>query len=381
MAIASTKTLMPLDRWAQLVGMHPLHFNGVELANHSAAVCGEPVFQYAWQAADKIGREEIAQAISYAEDVVHSYLHYKLAPTWISDERHNYRDSHYQKVRTDWGFVLGGGREAKTLIDADAPIVYSDADADTYEETATVTVATTVTEPSEIAVYYPGQDGDDAYEIRPIRVTIAAGVATIVFRREQCVLLTLIEQLMDVRAVDGSDDANFLETVDVYRHYTDVSTPVQYLWNGGCLCGSDPCSHAVQNGCLLVVDSRNGLLETAPSTYSVDDDTFTRVAFSPCRYPDSVRIWYKAGLRTYEREWEHVVAYLAASYLDRPLCNCNSMEKFTVYWAEDMALSTGEQSRRISKDLLENPIGTTRAQIYAWNRIKQGARGMALMNA
>ena len=39
MARAETITKLPLDRWAKLIGIHPMHFNGVYDPNRTTTPC------------------------------------------------------------------------------------------------------------------------------------------------------------------------------------------------------------------------------------------------------------------------------------------------------------------------------------------------------
>lgn len=91
MARASTLTWLSLDRWAEIVGLNPLHFNGITtlLTPDSACNSGEDVWkQYPYQDAGKISREDLAEAIRDAENQIANYVGYNLLPDWVIDERH-----------------------------------------------------------------------------------------------------------------------------------------------------------------------------------------------------------------------------------------------------------------------------------------------------
>src|SRR3990172_5037370 len=193
MARASTVTLLPLDRFAKIIGMHPLHFNQITVADIAPAVtCGMPVLQYSWQSSDRIGREEIANCIDEAERSLAEHLGFDVAPRWQVDERINFNvpanpelfnttglniRGMWQSLRSLRGYIISAGQKVNTLIEAARPIVYTDSDSDTYFETATVTVTTTVTDSEEIPIYYPSELGNDEWEIRPTTISISGGVA------------------------------------------------------------------------------------------------------------------------------------------------------------------------------------------------------------
>lgn len=404
---AATITRLPLDRWAKVLGINPRHFAQVSAVVNPATMCSSPVKQHAWQEANQIGREDIAQAISQAEQILEGNLGHRLLPTWEVDEFQRIprpglaelynlygANPRWQKitVETDWGHYLYGGKEAKTLIDAAVPIVYSDVDTDGYSETATIVVATTITEPSEIAVYFPDENGNTAWEIRPLRsVTIAGGLATIVIERHQVVLPELWEAY-EPELVNGEVDANFLATVDVYRHWSDPSAQANLVWEGspnwGC-CGLAECvacQLATQAACLTARDNRVGRITFAASTWDADALQFNHASLSGCRAPDAIRMWYRAGLQDkalayptlqMSPQWERAVTYLSLALLDRPLCGCNNLDALGIFWRTDLALDSGLSSSitnqqvkyQVSPRLLDNPIGTRRAEIYAWQQV------------
>lgn len=407
MGRASTRTKLPLTVWAKLFGMHPLHFNQVRLVDNPH--CDHIMFQYEWQAADHVGREEIAQAIAEAETRIENALRYRLAPGWEVDEWHpthrpfnsamvnlNSADSrgYNQTVRANWGYMISGGREAKDLVSAEANIVYTDVDGDNYFEKATVTVATVAQDKNEIAVFYPGHSGDDAWEIRPINVVISGGTVTITFRREECVIEDLLEAY-DIEGGEalGTDDDAFLTEVDVYRRYNDPQTQASFLWepmaNGWCaVCngsGCASCAYSAQTGCLIVRgDPRQSIIAYHPAEWDSVENEFTNHSWDVSRQPDIVRLYYYAGWRNKSQEyvsrmdpqWERAVAYMAAAQLDRPPCDCakGNWNK----WREDLTLVSGDEDGKayyrepggiFGKSILDNPFGSRRGEIYAWRKV------------
>src|SRR3990172_8866390 len=130
--VVSTPTLLPLYRFAQIVGLHPLHFMGVDanIGSAESRVCIEPIFQYTWQHSDAISREELALAIFEAEREIANELGYWPLPTWQAQERQlvprgygerlaaTSRDiaGDIMSVNADYGHIISGGRRVKTLI-------------------------------------------------------------------------------------------------------------------------------------------------------------------------------------------------------------------------------------------------------------------------
>lgn len=411
MARATTRTLLPIDRWGELLGINPLHLNQVTSAFMPYTTCSALYKQHDWQESAAIGRESIAQAIDEAERRLAEHLGFTLLPTWQEDERlstvkladnknlnisgldvQGYR----QSVQAAWAKYISGGVEAKTLIDDAAAVVYSDSDSDGYKETATVTVNTTVTETSEIAVYFPGQSGADEWEVRPLRnVVISGGVATITMYRHQLVKPELWEAF-DPTAVDGDVDGNFLTTVDVYRHWNNPEQQVQLLWSneGGCGCDSDDCGEctiSTQWGCLVAKNYDLSILSYRPGTWDSVTSSFDNASYGVARNPDRLRLWYYAGLQDERRkwptlqmhpDWERAVAYYSLTFLQRDICGCQNLQALTGHWRQDLNLSiasaAGSSNWTLTESQRNNPLGTTRGAIAAWERIRSNRKGHAV---
>lgn len=404
------RTLLPITRWAEILGIDPLHFHQVTYTDHAVQTCTKVWKQYSWQEADQIGRYDVAHAIQQAERQISQYLGYKLLPVWEYAERHNtprpanpellyrsFRDpSGYNlAVQADWGKFVEAGVETKSVIEAGVAITYSDEDGDGFDETATISFTTTVTDEDEIAVFYPDESGADEWEIRPLySVCISGGTCTVQFWRVQCVDPDLIEA-MNPEAVDGDTDANFLTTVDVYRRYNDPETQATLVWNPNlfnCSACTDSdttccpvCGQTTQTACLSPKDYDRGWLMYRPASY--DDGTWTTECLTCARNPDQVIMYYRAGLQDRKKDrptvemdnqWERAVALLALTLLDRQVCDCNAVRNLTSYWTEDMGRqSPGGGSFQVTERNLDNPFGTTRAAIKVWNMIKEPGRVLA----
>lgn len=411
MAVAQTPTLLSLDRFATVLGLHPLHFNQVDanIGSAQSRVCIEPIFQNSWQHSDAISREELAIAIMEAEEDIARELGYKPAVDWEVNERvelahpvtgwfaHGYDvRGDTLSVKTKYGHIITGGRKQKTLIQASDAIVYSDADSDTYFETATVSTPTTVTDPEEIAIYYPGLNGDDAWQIRPITVSISGGIATIVFRRDQVVIASELSKL-DPQTLNGLTNGNFLTTVDVYRVYNDPSVQVQFVWratDSGCSsCSGDgcvSCGLSIQTGCMTVKDKELGIVTVQPGDWNADTTSFDSNAYDVCRRPDYVRLWYRAGKRdeklttpniSVARRWELAIAKLAVTKLDRNICSCKAIIDMQTKWTNDLRRSRSTSAESISYrvssyELENNPFGSTIAAQDVWRLVRKEMLGV-----
>jgi len=397
MARSDVKTWLPLDRWAEIIGIHPLHFNGLDSSDLAPnTVCGDVWFQYSWQHSDRVGHEDIAMAIQQAEQQIAAEVGYNLLPDWTAEERipfslpiqpgvYNLNGlnprGQFNSIELRRGHVLSGGVKTKIVIGAGADFVRTDEDSDGFAETCTVTVATTITDANEIAVFYPAKDGADGWEIRPIKVSFSGGNAIITFK----VWLITSANKMDVfdpDPLDAEDADSYETTVDVYRVYNDPSTQVQFMWETGPGCGScDACQFGTQAGCFHLREQRIGIAVPAPGSWNIDNEEFDTAYWSVCRAPDQARFWYYSGFedRSLIRSkvemakfWEYPVAFYAASLLDRSVCGCSNVQGFIDKWRLDVAVNEFQGTTvTVTPELLSNKLGTTMGAVYAWKRIRQ----------
>lgn len=417
--IQETPTLLPIATWAKILGVNPLHIQQVAVQSQltSAEQCGTPAMQYAWQATGRIGREDIATAIATAEQLFRDYTKFSPLPDWYVQEYDLHAQLNQPELNpwANWsvggrprtvtlqnGYFIGGGQRMQTVIQAGAAVVYTDPNGDGYAELATVgPIATTVTDVNQIAVYMAAADthlaaGAPAAEIRPITVSISAGMLTITFRRELGVLPDLVTAL-EPEAVDGTDNASFVSTVDVYQRYTDPSTSVMIGWLPFPSCGwcgdgtCSACGESVDYGCLLQRDERRSIVSFHPGTYDADTLTWTQDAWPEWRAPDFVRAWYRAGWRDesqarpyYDMDplWARAITYLSVSMLDRPFCGCDSVSEIINRWQTDLALNqsngAGSTSWQNAEQVLTCPWGTRQGAVWAWNAVQDQAMGTGL---
>lgn len=394
MAVAKTTTKLKLDHFAKIMGLNPLHFNQVYVPGYEAQVCGEPIYQYSWQNADRVGREEIAQAIGEAERAIEDQLYYKLLPIYEADERATIdpRAIRMPTAKLSQGFFISGGIRVVTSVATAVPIGYSVADSLGYSHTGTITQAVTFTDVEQVSVYYPGHNGEDAWRIEPTSVVISGGVATIVVPRERLVLESLLETYGGPTAVGGTDNSNFLTTVDISRDYLSGSQQADLLYlNPQCVAAGVANEYSAQTGNLLARDYMSSIVRIIPGDWDATTESYTPQLCIGGRWPEVARVWYRAGwqdktqpypTRVLDEQWARAVSYLAVTMLDRPLCGCNSLEKITQYYGVDLLLETDQERYNIKTNnmLVNNPIGTTRAAINAWRLVQQRAIGQGVIS-
>lgn len=407
MARASTRTWLSLDRFGEIIGLGPLHWNQLNSnALGQRMTCSEVWYQYAWQDANRVSREDVAFAIQQAEQKLSSYIGYDLLPTWHKDEEVrterparpelfstgiNVRGL-VKSVRAQKGYLIAAGQRKKDLVQANVLVVRSDDDGDGYKETATITLNTTI-DGCQLHVYLPGVNGDDRWEVRPTKFSTSGAVVTIIFHSWQLVDPDLFEKY-NAKPIDADDDLKYLTIVDVYRVYNDPSIQATFLWENPastCGCGQADCQEctlAVQTGCLTIRDQRLGLLAYRPADWDTGTLTFTPKDYWTDREPDKMLISYLAGW-TYDQAdciytqidpfWEYNIAYLAAALLDKDLCTCDNVKRFVAHWQEDLAhINPNTGSYLITQAQQNNPFGTSRGGVHAYNSCSQPGRSIAV---
>ena len=240
--------IMPLDLWRQEIGYSPWHFWGLSDNTYTplSSNCNSLVREYAWQQADQSGRADIRQAIMNAERLLLDNAGFWPAPVYSEDtlpwpqynDRRLYRGSRHD-ARGGWipiqlneGYIQACGIKAYTELADAAALTYTDQDGDGLQDTFSCSVATTVTNPDEIAIYF--QTGDrltddnwfsDRWRIEPVNVSFLAGTVTIMGKKWLCVRPTLYQD-KDHYPIDPTVATNFITHVSIFRRYTDMSGQV-----------------------------------------------------------------------------------------------------------------------------------------------------------
>jgi len=436
-AEALPTTLLSLGRYSRIVGANPVHFQGAVstlvfpvIANS----CQDVMPRYNWQAGDRVSHERLAEEIQRAESDIEALMGYWPAPEYFEQDVRNFPHFHRRDlwrrygrdvrgariaVKLGTGKIISPGQRAATLIGtatvAGGTLVYSDEDSDTFYETATITLPTTVTDPCEVHLYITGTSANPAWELRPVvSKSISGGILTIVMRAwwminpEYQAAYPTTEGYSAINLALGATPTQYLTTVDVYRVYTDTTaTSAVFYWEPtpqldravGSSCGSADCAACAltsQNGCFHVRDPDAGRVVPTPATYNASTGAWSTVCFTACRDPDMVKFYYYAGHLS--RDWlsgrscdpledtfARAIAYMATARLERPLCSCANSRAFYERMRADMALVTsGGASFLTSERDLDNPFGTRVGEVEAYrmlmkNRPKQIiSRGGAL---
>jgi hypothetical protein len=404
--------LLSVDEWRQQMGFNPWHFWG--LANTRVPVtsaCNTLTFEYAWQNVDAVGRSEIADAIALAERKLKAYLGYAPAPQFESDEiqfpqyfdvRNQYLSSadalgRWLSVQLQSQRVKTVGVLSRALI-GNANVTYSDLDSDNLDETFTVSIATTVTDPEQIAVYFTATDRYDGtgvserWRVRPVDVSISGGTVTIT-GRAWTIVRPVLYQGVARTAIDPDTVGNFVTQLAVYRRSVDTTQQGEFIWEtapgAGCandattMNEADPAGYAEASARYVVRNADLGHVAGETAEYDSTLGEWVAVDWPYGYAPQKLRVNYLAGHPNEDdgidgagRMAEHmrrIVARLAAAEIARPVCGCDVANRELSRWQFDLARNAGaaDEAYQLSFEDMQNPFGTRRGQVAAWKDIRQ----------
>lgn len=433
--------LLPLDTWRAILQFHPWFFWGMADQDRLriTSACNGLVTEYGWQNTDAASRDDIRQAIEHAEALLFNYLGYHVAPRYTDATVPwpRYLDASLMRtapidptgrwltVQLPEGQIQAAGVEQLTAVQLAAPVVLSDADNDGYNDTFTIgPIATTATDPNEIAVYFAAAnrfDGPDfssavgeRWRVQPVNVRISGGFVTITGARWLIVPPLVYQGLIGIgTGLDPASAANAVTTLDVYQRTTNaggtsttdsqavITWETHPTWGDAwwCCCANcatpptpyggspyDPAAVAQAVGRVDIRNAQLGIVAPAESAYNSTTGMWSSLNWSVCTEPDRVTVRYLAGYPLasdgqMDQTWRVIVARLAAAELARPICACDEANRELYRWQFDLARSSGaadEAYGAVSPEDLSNPFGTRRGHVYAWRQVKnlRQLRGM-----
>lgn len=415
--------LLPIDTFRQLLGFHPWFFWGLA---HSTlmpinAKCSGLVLEYSWQGTDAAGRDDVREAIERAEQKLAAYLGYYPAPRYVEtiplqwpryyEEpliRGRNIDATGRRValKAPEGYVLTMGIEQLTSVGtatvAGGTLVYSDLFGTGFNDTFTITLPTTATDPAQIAVYFAAADrwdgsaASDRWRIQPVQVSISGGNVVITGRR-WLLIRPILYEAPGLQTLNPTTAANFATSLDVYTRTTNgngnstttAQATLQYEtadcggWGAGWCCGASPTTTTDPGTVGEVIaraavrDKRLGLVYPAAAVYNASTGLWADAFCSSCyAEPDRVILRYLAGYPTQadgqmDAAWQQIVTYLAAAELKTRICACRDVNERLHSLQQDMTLESTQTERyAVAPEDLDNPFGTRRGHVLAWRAAK-----------
>jgi len=414
-------TLLSLQDFARVLGVAPLHFAGAVTPGLNPMVfpasgCSGIWHKYDWQNSDAVSLYQIAESIHTAEQEVANLIGYWPAPYWIEEEVHNYPRPFLREtfglgydvrglnksVQSGYGKLISAGVRAVSLVgtaSVGVSLAYTDEDSDGFYETATIQLATALTNVSQIKVYFAQKDGVIEWEVRPVRSkAISGGVVTIILDSWLLIdpeLYELPPTSDGEYVIDASTVANFVTSVDVYREYVDTSVAsATFYWmpdhpgNNPIACptcgtiGCTTCSYVTQDGCMSVRLHHEGEIVPYPAEYDAVEQAWQSRSWVNCIEPDIVKISYLSGDQSQEFlqgrsheplsfYWKQLIAWIVVARLDRPMCACGNLQTMHEWLSRDITMTGGGVSHFVTADAMNSPFGSRRGEVMAWRRLNK----------
>jgi hypothetical protein len=339
--------LTPLDIFRKEIQYPPFPF--WQLTNDKLPInndCNTLVLEGLQMTTQALGREDIRAALAQAEQMIAQFQGYDVASRYRS-ETIAYTGFPLQLPH---GYVQALGTEQLDLI-ATPNVIYLDRDGDGINETFQVTTATTVTDPTGLAVFFVAADRFDRHpvEVKPIDINISGGVATIT-GPAWLMVRPVRYRGYTAQALDPDDVTVMAQTVDVYRRTTDPSNAISVTYSNG-------ETHTFTATDLSLRDQRIGVVGW--------NTTRCDALRTYCGYPLTITINYLAGY-PHPEHWYKAVCALAATYLEGGICSCDTALKRLYYWRQDMNKATADQISMTQQIQLDNPLGTKIGHDLAW---------------
>ena len=370
MARSDVSTLLPLDRYAALMGLSPAHFNHLRDDRRTAAA--RPYW-------DQAAHDELARALAQAEGMLRDGsrqkpgLRYDVAPTYRTARlafSPEIPDWTQLELQAPVGYVLALGRPFPDPLEMGVPVVYAG-------DVATVQLPWQPdgARPEEIWVCLRTADGarregDAGARIRGLDVRLE-GKRLVVSGPKASFVRPEVLAADEPGAVD--DAACFVEAVDLFHVQTDPDGAVMLVWDAyGRGQGGDPGGELYQAGTARVLDPVLGLLQVRPAVY--DGSAFRAVPPCLAAPPDALLVDIRAGYpyQDPEREGmdvglEAAVVRLANTLLPETAHALNDLA--AVKWRDDRALPADEPPLQPGEE--DCPFGLTAGARFAWSVVRQ----------
>jgi hypothetical protein len=209
------------------------------------------------------------------------------------------------------------GIQAESSISAGEPITLSPGGI--ISDPIVLTVATTVTDPDDIVLYYPGQT---KYVIRPESLTISGGFASITIPRIRLLKPQYFIEYTDVNLrPDYNNDTYFLTSIDIAYNYLDTTTGNNLVWT---TVPCYPCAESKQSACGVVEDIRLGRVHLAAATYNANTGWQNQTMTVCYADPDMAEVSFMWGYadRYEELRNDLVRAIIAVAHNNMPQDPC-----------------------------------------------------------
>jgi len=351
MATSTIETSISLNKVAQILNYDLFSFNGFDLPDFRITdACAAP-----WEQSygDLLSRDDLAQAVFTAEEMISEQLGYNILPRYETQELQTlrwktpYKLSPTKVLQTDnKGFLIDIASRGEELLGT-LPIVRISTLNSGFLETATIDLsAHRLIDPNELKFYYKDTD----VEITDFVVKdkgMVRTASTPIYNIGKWSMLNAI----DFVPLTWDDDDSYETELDVYRIFPDRTNPVKVLYNPDnqpCADDDGDCMKGFAKYCGYVEHKKFGYFKhTAPTT------------------PNSVEVDILSGFEgrdksVLDRKFEIPVVALAVSLLTKkPSCDQNDENALMSKWQKSTLEIDQAISRVLVLGVLNNIFGVT----------------------
>lgn len=387
-------TLLTLERFRQIMGLHPFHF--WQLQSPQVPVrdaCQRLTFQHAWHNANAVGRSEVQDAISMAEASIADQLGYWPGPHYDVDVidyptlaqanliRMNQDDprGRWQSTALKWAHVQKVGVEVNTkLTDLAVELCRSKGTGqpiDKFKCNYTVPAGTKV---EQLEIW------NGTTQVAPVTMVLD-GVNLTVDGPAWLLVNPALYEDWEAKDLDPNSEDTFSQSVELRRHYCDPTGNTQdtaqavlewetrppYYGPWCCAQGQDPAALSYALARVGIREAELGYVYLGQAAYDATSAVWLATPFATCTPPDRVTVRYLSGLESLSSVWEVAIARYAAAEIARPICGCDTANAEFMRWQwEVMATGTGVKGMVVSESDKNNPFGTRLGHIYAWRVVR-----------
>jgi hypothetical protein len=390
------KTLLPLDQWAENIGINPWIFNQFDnlKIQGKTSQCQSVWYQRSWNG-KYLSRDEIAYNIARAEDAIAEYTKIWVGPKYIENEKVTFGIPRDQSARSLFGVT---GRWKKTPLSYlhtqivgtrvwekldDLTLIFDLTDFETPFETTYVNASAYAL--GELVLVFPeeernGDAVDDTWVIRPVKNTEVTG--TVTFKGPKYLLAKpSLQNVVTASSLDPTSTDSYIAEAELYRVYIDtthtVANPAQgvAIWNvepqwWGEWC-NPTCGVYTAPLCLQAYDADAGVVQI-----QVSPTDWPLWSWANTRGPDKMQINYIAGLSLQHQKvnsfWADIVTKLSISMLPSEDCGCDRHNGILKFWR--MLPSEGnETARPLTMEEINSPFGPKRGARHAWELMQRYA--------
>lgn len=383
---SSVQTLLTLYEYCTIIGLNPFWFAQIgkdvpERGNFQNIKCEHTLFQSPYQAYEFLGRDEIGDAIAEAESLIANILGYYPAPKYFVNEPHQYPRSYnrqfpyrrgmrnaaggYKSIQTKYGHIQVMGIENLTLIDASVPTVLSDETASGIDDTFTATVAVPAgTTAAAIAAFFIPADRPTLSlaesEIKPLNVSIAAGVATIT-GHISLLVKPILQLAVAPLELSATDNTIYASEIAVYSRATDITDTGSLRWFNVLPCEQPPCEISIETACFGIQDMELGYVYPLPAEWNATTEQFD-LSYPCCvgREPDKLTVNYLGGAERQDnglmqRNFARAVTLLATSLLPNRTAGCTRADQRLWHYKKQPIADNGvlEVSQKLMEETAE----------------------------